>query len=292
MNEESDLCASVLADPFSPANHERYATHLDRVGQSSLAEYVRLFAKIVLGGDAKGDVCELQERRKEHLDFDPSCFQWDDFLAARNVDRFRPEILKHSRKANSPDFNHEPASESSVQRLELMIGTKLPSGYRAFLTQISDGSTFEAGGLTFDPVIYNVDTMVEKLNSSDVALKHAQAESEYSWQLMMTKDDLDEDEANELVHPNHFGEPPVGFLEVAQGAIAYYYLGVRGQLRGTIWAVVDNYSAPMSAREAGTADLPESECSKEVKRLPLDAITAVYAMVMDRWEQIENLPYL
>ena len=62
-----------------------------------------------------------------------------------------------------------------------------------------------------------------------------------------------------------------------------------GELRGTIWAVGD-YSAPMSLELCREGVYPESSCGNQVRRLPLDATTAVYELVMERWEEVENLP--
>ena len=227
MELEFKLRSDILAEPHDTSRHDRYTEYLDRKGRTSLATYVRLFAKILSADAHTPEFCRLQSQRKEHLDFDPSCFQWDDYLSARHIRNYGPEIVRRSiAVGEAMGVRPSPADANLVEKLETLLEIELPTGYRAFLTQISNGSSFCTGVFTFDPLIYSVDQMIERLESSEKAIDRARSPSTYSWKLMMTKEDLEYDEANELVHPDDFGEPPPGFLEIGRGARAFYYLGL------------------------------------------------------------------
>ena len=289
-DDEVNLRARVLANPTSKSTHERYAEHLDRTGQSSLAGYVRLFAQILVADPNDPEFCQLQVARKEYLDSDPSCFQWDDFLAARHAASYGPEIVKRSVAVGQRlGVRPKPADEPAVQALESRIGIELPAGYRCFLTEISDGSSFDTGMFTFDPLIFSVSQIVENLDASELDQQRARSECGFTWEWMMGKDDLEHDGFNELVHPDRDDETPSGFLQIGTG-YASYYLGLRGDLRGTLWATVDHYSAPMRLEEARQGAFASATCGESVRRLPFDAITAVYELVMQRWQDIEDLP--
>lgn len=290
MSDESSLRTKILANPTSRVDHENYARYLEQAGNASLAAYVRLFAKILCTDPNGPEFCPLQLSRKKHLDSDPSCFAWDDFLSARHVDNYGPQIVRRSSALGEPLGTHpSPSNEDNVRSLETLLGVDLPIGYRTFLTQISDGSTYDSGMFTLDPVVYSVGQIIEKLSSSELAKQRALSPCEHSWNWMMTKDDRKADETDELVCEEDYGNPPSGFLEIARGAYCIYYLGLSGELRGTIWAVGD-YSAPMSLNLVREGIHPASGCDRHVKLLPLDAITVIYELVMERWAEIENLP--
>lgn len=225
--------------------------------------------------------CRQQELRRAYLDEHPECWQWDDFLSQRFAERYRENIVNRA-------VAKHPAEPSSVIRIEERLGIPLPHGYRSFLLRISDGSSLhDDGGFTFPPVLYSTKCISEKLDST--GLKRLNGEPLIGWHEMRLASS-GRCRISQTDHEDDYTKPPIGFLEIGDHGHGKYYLGLRGQLRGTIWGCCPEQDEPLTvANLQEHADYPETHCTSSVQEIPLDSIRAIYSLVLERMNDAYGL---
>ena len=278
-----DSLLKAIRDDFSDLDRQLvYADYLGERSGSVLEPYVRLMVLLQqtpVGSDA---YCDIQSQRFKHLEAEPSRWQWDNFLSLRNLTTYGPEIKKYAFESINGRIDGErikksPADIASVEQLELKLGCALPTSYRAFLTELSDGSRLLINSIDFQPVFYSVADLEEILDQSKI-LTRARARSTLAWRKCVYDWDANDDQLAEMY------ECPPGFLPIAAHPMGQSYIVLNGEMRGTLWFRGDHDI--LYSLYALQEKYSEHSCSDQVKSLPVDAITAIRDMVIGRYKDL------
>ena len=275
---ESQLLAAICRNFADIGPQLAYAEYLTYSGDNALSRYVRFRASHIQIMDDPASFREMETKRKQLLDENPRFWLWDDFLSQRFVRLYRAPIIKYA-------VTKSPATLEGVLALEERLGVSLPYGYRAFLLEVSDGSSLHVGQAVFVPLIFSIAQIMETLD--EPAVRRANETPRVSWRHIYSRDrritELDDDDFPCI--------PPRGFLLIGDHGYGKYYLSLHGETRGTVWGCCPEQDEVLSMENNSKfADYPEKECDPDAQRTPQDAVRAIHSLVLERWDDAYNLP--
>lgn len=139
-DETQESFVAQIAKDFSDiAAQSVFADYLEDTG-NEFADYVRLWIGIQQSKGQEAGLRVLQQQRFEWLVEHPEYWQWDNFLAAREVQKHQ-DRLRLVCGAWWPIrrrwFAPQRASEQQLTALESIVGP-LPNGFRSFVSQVAD----------------------------------------------------------------------------------------------------------------------------------------------------------
>lgn len=288
MPDSDDEFRATIAEDLTDLDRQRvYADFLEESGDE-LAEYIRLWADIQAKPEADDKLFALHLRRARMIKANAELWQWDNFLALRHQDKYIRQV-EELVEAHSRHLEVLRADESDVRRLEELLNTHLPIGYREYVTKVADSTTVSGPHPGLEGVfVSSVTEVVRGLEADPGYLQRARSPAANDWKQGFESQATKYPRVVDVDRDHSWEETETGF--VLLGSFPWlgtsYGMLINAEMSGVLvedfdglhYCATDWDDANMQREDAERIRQPEASGPLEVQRLPLDTFSAMHCM--------------